>query len=122
LIRREWWVDPPCHWPVRISGFDPLADIAEGTALAREYEARRRTVREQSTLGINEAAFCRTDTAAAVEDFTFCSEPTRLKRDGSDERNLELERRTANAFFEHRLDGKAHAAVEKGRCKAAMLA
>jgi len=79
-------------------------------------------MREQSTLGINEAAFCRTDTAAAVEDFTFCSEPTRLKRDGSDERNLELKRRTANAFFEHRLDGKAHAAVEKGRCKAAMLA
>ena len=43
-----------------------------------------------------------------------------LQRDGADERNFELERRTAHAFVEHRLDGQAHTAVQKGRREAAV--
>jgi len=37
-----------------------------------------------------------------------------------DERNLELERRTADALFEHPSDGEPHAAIEKSRRKAAV--
>jgi hypothetical protein len=38
----------------------------------------------------------------------------------SHKRNLELQRRTADAFFKHRLDGKAHAAIEERRREAAV--
>jgi len=88
--------------------------------LAWENQARRRTVREQSALGVGDATFCHVDTTAAVEDPALGPDLTRLWRDGSDKRNLELERRTADALFEHRLDGKAHAAIEKSRREAAV--
>src|SRR3974390_2456167 len=77
-------------------------------------------MREQSVLGVGQAPFCHADTAAAVQDSAFGPDLAGLQRDGSDERNLELERRAANASFEHRLDGKAHAAIEKSSREASM--
>jgi hypothetical protein len=62
-------------------------------------------VREQSALGVGDAAFRRADTTATVEDLAVAPDLACLCRDGSNERNLELERRTADTFFEHRLDG-----------------
>src|SRR3954454_21347285 len=90
------------------------------TALAREDEARRRAMREQSALGVGDAAFGRADTTAAVEHIALGPDLACLQRDGSDKRNLELEGRAADAFFEHRLDRQAHAAIEKCRREAAM--
>jgi hypothetical protein len=48
------------------------------TALARENETRRRTVREQSTFGVGDATFCRADTTAAVEDLALGPDLARL--------------------------------------------
>ena len=36
--------------------------------LARENQARRRTVREQSALGVGDVTFCHADTTAAAEE------------------------------------------------------
>lgn len=57
-----------------------FAEIVEDAvcALARENQARRRAVREQSALGVGDAAFCRADTTAAVEDFALGPDLTRL--------------------------------------------
>jgi len=57
---------------------------------------------------------------AAIERSALGPDLAGLQRDGSDERDFELERRTANAFLEHRLDGEAHAAIEKRRRKTTM--
>jgi hypothetical protein len=104
-------LDP--EWPIR-EAIDPLRTSQKRDsgckstsceALARENEARRRTVREQSALGVDDAAFCCADTTATVEDFALGPDLTSLQRDGSDKRNLELQRRAADALIEHRLDG-----------------
>jgi precorrin-6B methylase 2 len=47
-------------------------------ALARKNEARRRTVREQSALGVGNAPLCRADTTAAVEDLALGPDPARI--------------------------------------------
>jgi len=41
------------------------------TSLARKNETGRRTVREQSTVGVRDAAFRRANTTATVEDFAL---------------------------------------------------
>ena len=48
------------------------------TVLARENEAGRRAVGEQSAFGIGDAALCCADTPAAVEDFALGPDLTRL--------------------------------------------
>ncbi len=75
---------------------------------------------EQSALSVGDATFCRADATATVEDVAIGPDLARLQRDGSDERNLELKRCTANAYFERRLDGQARAAIEKSRREAAV--
>jgi cytolysin (calcineurin-like family phosphatase) len=74
-------------------------------ALCMEDEASGRAMRKQPILGIGDTAFCCADTTAAVEDFALGYNLPSVSRDGSDERNLEFERGTSDAFFEHRLDG-----------------
>ncbi len=66
---------------------------------ARRNQARRWTVREQSAPSVDDATFCHADTTAAVEDFALSPDPASLQRNGPDERNLELERRTSDALF-----------------------
>ena len=77
-------------------------------ASARENQARRRAVREQAALGVGDAAFGRADATAAVQRSALRPDPAGCQRDGPHERNFELERRAAEALFEHRLDGEAH--------------
>ena len=43
----------------------------EGTLSVRKNQTGRRTVREQSTLGVRNAPFRRANTAATVEDFAL---------------------------------------------------
>lgn len=92
-----------------MSAIGSEADITESirynTSLARKNETGRRTVREQSTVGVRDAAFRRANTTATVEDFALGSDRTSIQRVGADKRNLELERGAADAFVEHRLDG-----------------
>ena len=64
--------------------------------------------------------FRHADATAAVQDPALRPDLAGLNSDGADERYLELERRAAIALFEHRLDGKAHAAIEKRRRETAM--
>src|SRR3954469_2915806 len=114
---------PLCRMPGRNAGrcaLQPCTTETGVTALAREDEARRRAMREQSALGVGDAAFGRADTTAAVEHISLGPDLACLQRDGSDKRNLELEGRAADPFFEHRLDRQAHAAIEKCRREAAM--
>src|SRR5689334_1324497 len=87
--------------------------IRYSDSLVRKNETGRRTVREQSTAGVRDAAFRGADTTATVEDFAFGPDHAGIQRDRADKRNLELERGAAHALVEHRLDGQAHTAIEK---------
>src|SRR5262245_66435376 len=78
--------------------------IRYSTSLARENETGRRTVREQSTVGVRDAAFRCANTTATVEDLALGPDRAGIQRDGADKRNLELERGAADAFVEHRMD------------------
>src|SRR5262245_11694919 len=87
-----------------------MLTASEGSAdsrspLARENETGRRTVREQSTVGVRDAAFRCANTAATVEDLALGPDRAGIQRDGADKRNFELERGAADAFVEYRLDG-----------------
>jgi hypothetical protein len=95
-------------------------DALVGSVRCRENEARRRTVREQSALGVGDPAFGCTDTTAAVNDVALGPDLISLQCNGSDERNLKFERCAADAFIEHRLDGQTHAAIEKSRGETAV--
>jgi len=78
-----------------MSAIGSEADITESirynTSLARKNETGRRTVREQSTVGVRDAAFRRANTTATVEDFALGSDRTSIQRVGADKRNLELD-------------------------------
>src|SRR5262249_24048875 len=57
---------------------------------------------------------------ASAENLALGPNQASLRCDGANERNFELESRLTDAFFEHRLDGKAHAGIEKRRSEAAV--
>jgi len=83
-------------------------------------EACGRAVRQQATSLINDPSLGGTSAPAPVHDDTFGFDEARRGRDRTEERNLELERRLGDAFFEHGPDRKAHAAIEQGRGEASM--
>ncbi len=83
-------------------------------------EACGRAVREQATVLIGNSPVGDPNAPTPVQYNTFGFDEARRGRDRTEERNLELERRLGDAFFEHGPDRKAHAAIEQGRGEASM--
>jgi len=85
-----------------------------------ENQARCRAMSERTAILIRYFSLGSADPAAARNYLAFGTYATGLRRDRADKRNLELKCCLRKPPIEHRQNGKAHAAVEQRRSKAAV--
>src|SRR3977135_939019 len=74
-------------------------------------QAGRRAMREQAPRAIRDPSFGGADAPAPAQNNTFRLDLSRLGGDWPHQRNLELERRLANALLQSRTAGCAHDAA-----------